>query len=227
MISVPTPTTNLQSDILNNVGVIDRWDRRKFRIVEISSSRNQCLQFCLNAFYHDIDYIKQATILWSCAHWSKLGVCMINDNVFVFNRMLCCNTAIYDEVDKKWQFDRVNDSSATCFIKFNVNHFTYLQPIAISKDKDIDKKLNNHEIVDLVEDDHFIIEESNVYSSPEILEGIYKNIIPLYSLIMSKCNSLIELVAKDKENKYPLCVLWDNVYLILQSHRTMLTLYDM
>ena len=59
--------------------------------------------------------------------------------------------------------------------------------------------MNNPEIVDLVEDDHFIIEESNVYSSPEILEGIYKNIIPLYSLIMSKCNSLIELVAKGKE----------------------------
>ena len=101
MISVLTPTTNLQSDILNNVGVIDRWGRRKIRIVGISSSRNQFLQFCLNAFYHDIDYIKQATILWSCAHWSKLGVCMINDNVFVFNRMLGCYTAIYDEVDKK------------------------------------------------------------------------------------------------------------------------------
>ena len=100
MISVPTPTTNLQSDILNNVGVIDRWDRRKFRIVEISSSRNQCLQFCLNAFYHDINYMKQATILWSCVHWIKLGVCMINDNAFVFNRMLGYNTAIYDEVDK-------------------------------------------------------------------------------------------------------------------------------
>ena len=111
--------------------------------------------------------------------------------------MLCCYTAIYDEVDKKWQFDRVNDSSATCFIKFNDNHFTYLQPIAISIDKDVDKNLNNPEIVDLVKDDHFIIEESNVYSSPEILEGIYKNIIPLYSLIMSKCNSLIKLVAKD------------------------------
>ena len=68
MISVPTPTTNLQSDVLNNVGIIDRWDRRKFRIVEISGSRNQCLQYSLIAFYHDIDYIKQATILWSCAH---------------------------------------------------------------------------------------------------------------------------------------------------------------
>ena len=102
MISVPTPTINLHSDILNNVGVLDRWDRRNFRIVEISLSRYLCLQFCLNEFYHDINCIKQATILWSCAHWSKLGVCMINDNAFVFNRMLGYNTAIYDEVDKKW-----------------------------------------------------------------------------------------------------------------------------
>ena len=95
----------------------------------------------------------------------------------------------------------LKNSSATCFIKFNDDHFIYLQPIELSKDKDVDKKLNNHEIVDLVEDDHFIIEESNVYSSTEILEGIYKNTIPLYISIMSKCNSLIELVAKDKEKK--------------------------
>ena len=115
--------------------------------------------------------------------------------------MLGCNTAIYDEVDKKWQFDRVNDSSATYFIKYNDNHFTYQQLITISKDKDVDKNSNQHKIVDLVEYDHFIIEESNVNSSPEILEGSYKNIIPLYSLIMSKCSFLIELVAKDKERK--------------------------
>ena len=82
--------------------------------------------------------MKQATILWSCVHWIKLGVCMINDNAFVFNRMLGYNTAIYDEVDKKWQFDRINDSSATCFIKFNDNHFAYLQPIAIKNAKSPD-----------------------------------------------------------------------------------------
>ena len=40
-----------------------------------------------------------------------------------------------------------------------------------------------------------------VYSSPETLEGIYKNSIPLYSFIMSKRNSLIELVATDKQRK--------------------------
>ena len=61
--------------------------------------------------------------------------------------------------------------------------------------------MNNPEIVDLVEDDHVIIDESNVYSSPEILEWIYKNIIPLYTLIIRKCNSLIEVVAKDDQRK--------------------------
>jgi len=93
---------------------------------------------------------------------------MINDNAFVFSRMLGCYTEIYDEGDKKRQFDRVNDSSATCFIKFNDNHFTYVQPIANSNDKDVDKNSNQYKIIDLVEDDHIIIEESNVYSSPEI-----------------------------------------------------------
>ena len=100
-----------------------------------------------------------------------------------------------------WQFDRVNDSSATCFVKFNDNHFTHLQPIANSNDKDVDKNSNQFKMIELVEDDHIIIEESNVYSSPETLEGIYKNLIPLYSLIMSKSNSLIKLVASDKQRK--------------------------
>ena len=95
ILSVPTPTINLQSDVPNNVGIIDRWDRCKFRIVRISGYRNQCLQYCLNTFYHDIDYIEKATILWSCVHWSKLGVSMLNSNAFVFNRMLGYNTAIY------------------------------------------------------------------------------------------------------------------------------------
>ena len=50
--------------------------------------------------FHDIDNIKKATILWSCVHWSKPGISMLNDNAFVFNRMLGHNTAIYDDVDK-------------------------------------------------------------------------------------------------------------------------------
>ena len=102
MISGPTPTINLQSDVPNNVGIIDRWDRCKFRIVRISGHRNQYLQYCLNDFYHDINYIIKVTILWSCIHWIKLGISMLNDNVFVFNRILGYNIAIYDNVDKKW-----------------------------------------------------------------------------------------------------------------------------
>ena len=40
-----------------------------------------------------------------------------------------------------------------------------------------------------------------VYSSPEKLEWIYKNSIPLYSLILGKRYSLVELVATDKKIK--------------------------
>ena len=40
-----------------------------------------------------------------------------------------------------------------------------------------------------------------VYSSPKTLEDIYKKSMPLYSLIMSKRNNLIQLVATDKERK--------------------------
>ena len=75
-----------------------------------------------------------------------------------------------------------------CYIKFSDNFFTYLQPVA-----------NNDKDVDIVEANHIIIGESMIYSSPETLEVIYKNYIPLYSLIMSKRNSLIELVVTDKQ----------------------------
>ena len=34
-----------------------------FRRVEIGGKNNQCLQFSLNAFYKDVDELKQATIL--------------------------------------------------------------------------------------------------------------------------------------------------------------------
>ena len=77
--------------------------------------------------------------------------------------MLGYNTAIYDDIDKKWQFDRVNDSFATCYIKVSDKYFTYLQPVANINNKDIDN----------IENDHIIIGESMVYSSHETLEGIY------------------------------------------------------
>ena len=56
------------------------------------------------------------------------------------------------------------------------------------------------------EKDEIIIETSNVYSSSKILGGIYKNIIPLYRLVMSKHQSSIELIATDKKriNEFPI-----------------------
>ena len=69
--------------------------------------------------------------------------------------MLGCNTAIFDKIDKKWQYDRVNDLAATCYIKFKDSHFTYLQPVANIEDKDID----------VIPPHHIIIEEADVYTS--------------------------------------------------------------
>ena len=39
-----------------------------------------------------------------------------NDNTFVFNRILGYNAALFDDVDNKYQCDRVNDVSTTCYI---------------------------------------------------------------------------------------------------------------
>ena len=83
----------------------------------------------------------------------------------------------------------MNDSSATYYIKFSDKHFTYLQSVANINDKYMDN----------VENDRIIIGESMVYSSLDTLGGIYKKSIPLYSLIMSKRNKSIGLVATDKQ----------------------------
>jgi len=47
--------------------------------------------------------------------------------------------------------------------------------------------------------DDIIIKISNVYSSPVILGWIYKNIIPLYSVVTSKHKDQIELISTDKK----------------------------
>ena len=153
-----------------------------------------CLQFCLNAFYNDVDYLKEATILWLVAHWVQCPVMHINDNAFISNRMLGCDTAFYDDVDNKWQFDRVNDLSATCYIKYSENHYTYIQPLSSHQEK----------VVFETKDDECIILRANVYSSPKSLGGIQKiqkNIIPLHSLVMNKNHSIVELVVTDKQRK--------------------------
>ena len=48
---------------LNNHDIIHCWETRKFRFIEISGLRNQYLQHCIKAFYHDIDEIKKATFI--------------------------------------------------------------------------------------------------------------------------------------------------------------------
>ena len=46
-----------------------------------------------------------------------------------------------------------------------------------------------------------IIPTANVYSSPEVLDEMFKNIIPLYSLVMSNHHSLVELLSSNRDNK--------------------------
>ena len=43
--------------------------------------------------------------------------------------MLDYNTEFLDDIDNKWQFDRVNCLSATCYIKYSKNHYSYIQPV--------------------------------------------------------------------------------------------------
>ena len=86
---------------MDNKGIISCWETYKFRSIKISGNRNQCLQYCLNIFYHEGDDFKKATILWSVVHWGQYTVCRTNDNAFVLNQMLDYNTALYDNINKK------------------------------------------------------------------------------------------------------------------------------
>ena len=130
MISLNADIINRQDGNKENKGVIDCWETRKFRPVKRSGSRNQYLQYYLNAFYHDVNELKKATILLSVAHWGQYEVCRTNENAVLFNRMLGYNSVFYDNKLNKWDFDRVNDLSATCYIKHDNNNYTYLQPLS-------------------------------------------------------------------------------------------------
>ena len=121
MISINHDTINRQADNLQNKGIIHCLESYKFRCIKISGNRNQCLQYCLNAFYYDVDDLKKGTILWLVVHWDLYPVCSKNDNTFTFKRMLGYNTAFFDDIDNKWQFDRVNNLSATGYIKYSKN----------------------------------------------------------------------------------------------------------
>ena len=67
-------------------------------------------------------------------HLGQYAVYRTNDNAFIVNRMLDYNTALYDDIDDKWQFDRVNDLSVMCCIKYSKSHYTYMQPLANHKE---------------------------------------------------------------------------------------------
>ena len=64
--------------------------------------KNECLQYCLNAFDHDVDDLEKATILCSVVHWDQYAIYRTNDNAFIFNWILGNNTSLYDDIDNKW-----------------------------------------------------------------------------------------------------------------------------
>ena len=55
MIAINHDIINRQAGNLENKGIIYCWEAYKFRSIKISGNRNQRLQYCLNAFYHDVD----------------------------------------------------------------------------------------------------------------------------------------------------------------------------
>ena len=68
MIALNAELINRQDGNVENKGIILCWETYTFRSIKISSSRNQCLQYYLIDFYHDVDDLKKATILWSVAY---------------------------------------------------------------------------------------------------------------------------------------------------------------
>ena len=54
-ISINHKTINRQAGNLQNKGIIYCWETYKFRSIKISDNRNQCLQYCLDGFYHDVE----------------------------------------------------------------------------------------------------------------------------------------------------------------------------
>ena len=51
MISINHEVINRQVSNLENKGIIYCWETYKFRSIKISGNINQCLQYCLNAFF--------------------------------------------------------------------------------------------------------------------------------------------------------------------------------
>ena len=150
-----------------------------FRSVEIDGKDNHCLQFALNAFYKDINDLKHATVLWNLVKWSNTKIMSCNDNAFVFNRMLGYNTSFYDLDTKYWYWDEVISQVSTCYIKFSQKHYDYIQPLR-----------SRTVSLDPINDKELIIPIANVFPTTEVLEGIAKYIIPLYTHVIFKVKIL-------------------------------------
>ena len=76
-------------------------------------------------------------------------------------------------------------------MKYSTNHYEYIQPM--DHQNEIDFKI--------LRDGEIIIPKADIYSSPKALDGIVKNTILLYILVMSKYYSLAELLSSNNDNE--------------------------
>ena len=72
MISIRDRTVNRQVGNLENQGIINCWETYKFCSIKISGNRNQCLQYCLNTFYHDVDHLKKPPFFGQPCIWVNI-----------------------------------------------------------------------------------------------------------------------------------------------------------
>ena len=66
IIAINYDIINRQADNLENKGIVYCWEAYKLCSIKISGNRNQWLQYCLNAFYHDVDDFIKKRFLVSC-----------------------------------------------------------------------------------------------------------------------------------------------------------------
>ena len=104
--------------------------------------------------------------------------------------MLDYNTAFYNKNTKYWYWDEVNSQAATCYIKFSEQYYDYIQ------------LLRPHKISFVpIKDNEVIIPIAKVFPTAEILEGIVKYIIPLYTHVIFKVNSIVKIHPTSQETK--------------------------
>ena len=59
IISINHETVNRQFGNLQKKDIIYCWETYNFCFIKISGNKNECLQFCLNAFDHDVDDLER------------------------------------------------------------------------------------------------------------------------------------------------------------------------